>query len=92
MATILNRIANGQGKEGDLKQLKYLGEMISKSSKCNLGQTGPSRYWMRWIILRTNSLGHPTAEKIPRQEYKVKVTAPAKVLVLPIFLLPAISS
>jgi formate dehydrogenase beta subunit len=41
MATLLNRIADGQGKDGDLKQLKYLGEMIKKSSKCNLGQTGP---------------------------------------------------
>ena len=41
MATILNRMANGQGKVEDIKQLKYLGEMIQKSSKCNLGQTGP---------------------------------------------------
>src|SRR4030065_1848115 len=31
MATILNRIANGKGKEGGLNQLKYLGEMIRKS-------------------------------------------------------------
>jgi formate dehydrogenase beta subunit len=33
MATIMNRIADGQGKVEDLKQLKYLGEMILKSSK-----------------------------------------------------------
>jgi NADH:ubiquinone oxidoreductase subunit F (NADH-binding) len=41
MATIVNRIADGQGKVEDLNQLKYLGETIQKSSKCNLGQTGP---------------------------------------------------
>src|SRR3990170_6432354 len=41
MATIMDRIATGGGKAGDLNQLKYLGEMILKSSKCNLGQTGP---------------------------------------------------
>ena len=32
MSSILNRIAGGQGKAEDLEQLKYLGEMIGKSS------------------------------------------------------------
>jgi formate dehydrogenase beta subunit len=51
--------------------------MIRKSSKCNLGQTGPKPV--------LDAIGHfedqfsgaiQLQKKIPRQEYKVKVTAP----------------
>src|SRR5512136_2296666 len=41
MATLINRMVDGQGRKEDLNQLKYLGETILRSSKCNLGQTGP---------------------------------------------------
>ena len=79
MATILNRIANGQGKDGDLKQLKYLGEMISKSSKCNLGQTGPKPVLDAIDHFEDQFSGAiQLQKKIPRQEYKVKVTAPCE--------------
>jgi len=79
MATILNRIANGQGKEGDLKQLKYLGEMILKSSKCNLGQTGPKPVLDAIDHFEDQFSGAiQLQKKIPRQEYKVKVTAPCE--------------
>src|SRR4030042_6745451 len=40
MATIVNRIADGQGSAEDRERLKSMGELILKSSKCNLGQTG----------------------------------------------------
>ena len=79
MSSILNRIAGGQGKAEDLEQLKYLGEMILKSSKCNLGQTGPKPV--------LHALDHFKAQfseviqskkKISREEYKVKVTAPCE--------------
>jgi len=79
MATILNRMADGQGKEGDLKQLKYLGEMISKSSKCNLGQTGPKPVLDAIDHFEDQFSGAiQLQKKIPRQEYKVKVTAPCE--------------
>jgi formate dehydrogenase beta subunit len=79
MATTLNRIANGRGKEGDLKQLKYLGEMISKSSKCNLGQTGPKPVLDAIDHFEDQFSGAiQLQKKIPRQEYKVKVTAPCE--------------
>jgi len=77
MATMMNRIIDGKGKSEDLEQLKYLGEMIKKSSKCNLGQTGPKPV--------LDAIGHfknqfseviQSKKKIPREEYKVKVTAP----------------
>ncbi len=43
MATIMNRIADGQGKVEDLEHLRYLGESILKSSKCNLGHRSEAR-------------------------------------------------
>jgi formate dehydrogenase beta subunit len=79
MATILNRIADGQGRDGDLKQLKYLGGMISKSSKCNLGQTGPKPVLDAIDHFEDQFSGAiQLQKKIPRQEYKVKVTAPCE--------------
>jgi formate dehydrogenase beta subunit len=79
MATLLNRIADGQGKEGDLKQLRYLGEMISRSSKCNLGQTGPKPVLDAIDHFEDQFSGAiQLQKKIPRQEYKVKVTAPCE--------------
>jgi len=79
MSTLLNRIAEGQGKPEDLDQLKNLGEMILGSSKCNLGQTGPKP-----VLHALDYFKGQFAEvvqskkKIPRQEYKVKVTAPCE--------------
>jgi len=79
MATILNRIADGQGKGEDLKQLKYLGETIQKSSKCNLGQTGPKPVLDAIDHFEDQFSGAiQLQKKIPRQEYKVKVTAPCE--------------
>jgi len=79
MATTLNRIANGQGKAEDLKQLKYLGEMILISSKCNLGQTGPKPVLDAIDHFEDQFSGAiQLQKKIPRQEYKVKVTAPCE--------------
>ena len=79
MATLMNRIADGQGKTGDLLKLKELGESILKSSKCNLGQTGPRP------VLHAIDHFRPrfqevidSKKKIDRKEYKVKVTAPCE--------------
>jgi formate dehydrogenase beta subunit len=79
MATTMNRIADGQGRAEDLKQLKYLSEMISKSSKCNLGQTGPKPVLDAIDHFEDQFSGAiQLQKKIPRQEYKVKVTAPCE--------------
>jgi formate dehydrogenase beta subunit len=79
MATILNRIADGQGKGEDLKQLKYLGETIQKSSKCNLGQTGPKPVLDAIDHFEDQFSGAiQLQKKVHRQEYKVKVTAPCE--------------
>ena len=79
MATILNRIADGQGKGEDLPHLKYLGETIQKSSKCNLGQTGPKPVLDAIDHFEDQFSGAIQLQtKVPRQEYKVKVTAPCE--------------
>jgi len=36
MATLVNRIVDGEGRMEDLDQISRLGETILKSSKCNL--------------------------------------------------------
>ena len=79
MATVMNRIADGNGRVEDLGHLTFLGETIVRSSKCNLGQTGP-----RPVL---HALAHfqsqfqeaiRSKKKIARQEYKVKITAPCE--------------
>ena len=79
MATKMNRIADGQGEVEDLEQLKYLGESILKSSKCNLGQTGPKPVLHAIDHFRNQFTDViQSKKKVPRQEYKVKVTAPCE--------------
>ena len=79
MATLMNRIADGGGKIEDLEKLKYLGETIQKSSKCNLGQTGPKPVLDAIDHFEDQFSGAiQLQKKVPRQEYKVKVTAPCE--------------
>ncbi len=42
MLEILDRIAHGEGKEGDIELLIDLGERIKDSALCGLGQTAPN--------------------------------------------------
>lgn len=42
MYAILERITNGEGKEGDIEELIELGNTIKASSLCGLGQTAPN--------------------------------------------------
>lgn len=42
MLEILNRICDGEGKEGDIELLLELGEQIKDTSLCGLGQTAPN--------------------------------------------------
>src|SRR5512139_1148193 len=79
MATVMNRIADGRGKKEDLDQLRFLGETILKSSKCNLGQTGPKPV-LHAIDHFKNKFEEAISskKKIPRQEYKIKITAPCE--------------
>jgi len=42
MLEILQRITEGQGKEGDIQLLNELAEKVKKASLCGLGQTAPN--------------------------------------------------
>lgn len=42
MYDILNRITNGNGREGDIEELLTLGNSIKQLSLCGLGQTAPN--------------------------------------------------
>ena len=42
MLTILERICDGKGEEGDIELLCELGDSIKKASLCGLGQTAPN--------------------------------------------------
>ncbi|MCD6182099.1 MAG: NADH-quinone oxidoreductase subunit NuoF [Candidatus Cloacimonetes bacterium] len=42
MHTILDRICQGKGQEGDVEELERLGETIKQTSLCGLGQTAPN--------------------------------------------------
>jgi len=42
MLQVLERIVEGEGKEGDIELLEELSSMIQTSSLCGLGQTGPN--------------------------------------------------
>ena len=42
MLEILERIATGEGREGDLERLEALARMVKRSSLCGLGQTAPN--------------------------------------------------
>ncbi|MBM3307663.1 MAG: 4Fe-4S binding protein [Candidatus Eisenbacteria bacterium] len=42
MLEILNRICEGNGREGDVERLQELGEKIVSSSLCGLGQSAPN--------------------------------------------------
>jgi formate dehydrogenase beta subunit len=79
MSALLNRIAEGEGKPEDLDRLKYLGEMILKTSKCNLGQTGPRPVLDAFEYFKEQfAEAIRSKKKIPREEYRVKVTAPCE--------------
>ncbi len=79
MSTLLNQIADGEGKEEYLDRIRYLGETIQKSSKCNLGQTGPRPILHAIEHFKAQFIeAIQSKKKIPREEYKIKVTAPCE--------------
>jgi NADH-quinone oxidoreductase subunit F/NADP-reducing hydrogenase subunit HndC len=42
MLEILQRICNGEGKDGDIERLEFLSQQIIKTSLCGLGQGAPN--------------------------------------------------
>ncbi len=65
MLEILNRIAHGEGKEGDIELLIDLGERIRDSALCGLGQTAPNPVLSTIRHFRSEYEAHIRDKKCP---------------------------
>jgi len=65
MLEILDRITNGQGKEGDLEKLEELAYQIKDNSLCGLGQTAPNPVLTTIKYFRDEYEAHISHKKCP---------------------------
>jgi len=65
MLEILDRITNGQGKEGDLDKLEELAYQIKDNSLCGLGQTAPNPVLTTIRYFRDEYEAHISHKKCP---------------------------
>jgi len=82
MLEILNRICEGEGKQGDIALLEQLGEHIKETSLCGLGQTAPNPVLSTIQYFRNEYEAHINDKKCPAgscQElssaYKINIEA-----------------
>ena len=79
MATLMNRIGRRSRKNGRPRKIEGFRFSILKSSKCNLGQTGPKPVLHAIDHFRARFQEVIDSKKrVDRKEYKVKVTAPCE--------------
>ena len=71
---ILEKITNGQGTEGDLDELKELGEIIKDTSLCGLGQTAPNPILSTLNYFHDEYLAHVRDKKCPAGVCKALLT------------------
>ena len=77
MHEILLKIQNGNGTEDDLSRLELIARDIQKSSKCQVGQTGPAPILTCIQHFRGEFLKAISAqEPIPQHRYLSHLTAP----------------
>ncbi|MTI59921.1 MAG: NADH-quinone oxidoreductase subunit NuoF [Firmicutes bacterium] len=65
MLEILNRICEGEGKEGDIELLLELGEHIKDTALCGLGQTAPNPVLSTIKYFRNEYEAHIKDKKCP---------------------------
>ncbi|HOP79359.1 MAG TPA: NAD(P)-binding protein, partial [Armatimonadota bacterium] len=65
MLEILDRIAHGEGKEGDIELLEELGQRIKDSALCGLGQTAPNPVLSTLRYFRDEYEAHVRDKKCP---------------------------
>ncbi|MHB0912146.1 MAG: NADH-quinone oxidoreductase subunit NuoF [Armatimonadota bacterium] len=65
MLEILDRIAKGEGKEGDIELLENLGQQIKDSALCGLGQTAPNPVLSTIRHFRSEYEAHIRDKKCP---------------------------
>ena len=74
MLEILERITEGNGKEGDIELLEYLAVQIKDGSLCGLGQTAPNPVLSTIRYFRNEYEAHINDKKCPAKQCKNLVT------------------
>ena len=70
MLEILNRIVNGQGKEGDIEKLEELAQTIKSTALCGLGQTAPNPVLSTLKFFRDEYEAHIKEKRCPAHHCK----------------------
>ncbi len=65
MLTILNRICEGHGREGDIELLEELGSFLQKFSLCGLGTSAPNSVLTSILYFRDEYESHIRDQKCP---------------------------
>ena len=74
MLEILNRITDGEGREGDIQALEELAHQIKESSLCGLGQTAPNPVLTTIKYFRDEYEAHIHQKKCPAKVCKKLLT------------------
>jgi len=74
MLEILERISNGEGKEGDLELLEELAESIKRASLCGLGQTAPNPVLTTIRYFRSEYEAHIYEKRCPAKKCQALIT------------------
>ncbi len=74
MLEILDRITNGQGREGDLEKLEELAYQIKNNSLCGLGQTAPNPVLTTLKYFRDEYEAHLIHKKCPAKKCRPLLT------------------
>jgi len=74
MLEVLNRIADGEGKEGDIELLEELAEGVKRASLCGLGQTAPNPILTTLKYFRDEYEAHIYDKKCPAKKCQALIT------------------
>lgn len=74
MLEVLNRICQGEGKEGDIDLLENLGNQIIAGSLCGLGQSAPNPVLTTIRYFREEYEAHINDKKCPAHQCKDLIT------------------
>jgi len=74
LLNILERICDGEGREGDIEKLQRLGEHVKRSSLCGLGQTSPNPILSTITHFRDEYEAHIHGQSCPAGECYQLVT------------------
>jgi len=74
MLEILERLTNGEGREGDVEALENLGAQIKAGALCGLGQTAPNPVLTTIKYFRDEYDAHINLKKCPAKQCQALVT------------------